>query len=161
MAGRLIAPAHHAIGHDGAAILHHHAGDDGMQRALIGRDAIRVAFLQAETKTAILQHDAGFFRKDAGTETFKQRIDEGARIAVLIHHAKIDRVLVLVQIAFTRRRQFRQRRIIADQARQALQVIRIQQLFDRHIHLRGIGEESITVPIGHARGFDVPMQARG
>jgi hypothetical protein len=65
MACWLIAPAHHAIGHDGAAILHHHAGDDGMQRALIGRDAIRVAFLQAEAETAILQHDTGFFRKDA------------------------------------------------------------------------------------------------
>ena len=160
MAGWLIAPAHHAIGHDGATILHHHAGDDGMQRAFIGRDAIRVAFLQAETKTAILQHDTGFFRKDAGTKTLEQRIDEGARIAILIHHAKIDRVLVLIQIALTRCRQFRQRSVIADQARQALQVIRIQQLFDWHIHLRGIGQEGIAVPIGHARGFDVPMQAR-
>ena len=55
------------------------------------RDAVGMAGLNAETAAAILQQDAGLVGDDRRAEGMRDRIDEGADVAVLVHDGDVDR----------------------------------------------------------------------
>ena len=91
LSDRLILSAHHAVRHQGAAGLGHQRRDDGVQRALARRDAIRMAGLDTETAGAILQENASLVRHDRRAEGMCDRVDEGTDVAVLVHHGDVYR----------------------------------------------------------------------
>ena len=61
---------------------------------LPGCDAVRVAWLDDESLAAVVQDDAAFRGGQPGAEQVEQGVDEADRVAVLIDHRQIDRVVV-------------------------------------------------------------------
>ena len=76
MARRLKLSAHHAERHHGAPVAAEHARNDGVQRALAGRDGVGVASLHAKARAAVLQEHAGFGCINAAAEGREEGVDE-------------------------------------------------------------------------------------
>ena len=66
--------------------------DDGVVRPLVRRDDVGVAALQAKVGAAVLQRKAAATGHDRGAKAHIVGVDEAARVAVAVHHTKIDRV---------------------------------------------------------------------
>ena len=131
VAHRLVVRAHHAERHVAAAVAHRQRRDDGVHRALAGRDRVRMIRLDHEARAAIVQHDAGLLGADAGAECAVERVDERHRGAVAVDHREIDRVAA-------GRRRLRQRHALVgiEQAAELLREALVEQARDRLAHDR-------------------------
>ena len=160
VAHRLEMPAHHPERHHRLAVLHHHARNDRVHRPLARRDAVRMAALDPEAEAAVLQHHARLLRQDGRAEPLEQRVDEAARVAVLVDDAEVDRVAMRRQHRLAGGRQRRSSPCRRRSACAARQILRAQQLLHRHIDLRRVGNERVAVAIGEARSLDMAMIAQ-
>ena len=132
-----------------------------MHRPLVRRDAVRVAFLQAEAVAAVLQHHARAFGQDAAAEALEQRVDERAGVALAVHHAEVHRVAVARVVGGAGRRQGGHGARVVDEAAQLGEVGGVGQARNRYVRLRGVGEEGVAVAVGQPRRFHVAVQPLG
>ena len=66
-------------------------GDDRVERALTGRDAVRVAGLEREARPAVLQRDARPGRRRRRCRSLVEALDQRARAALAVDAAEVDR----------------------------------------------------------------------
>ena len=155
MAASLEVPAHHAEGHHGVFALPHHAGDDRVHRPLAAGDAVGVVRVDDEARAPVLQHHAGR-RAEARAEGCEQRVDEGDRVALAIHHGEVDGIAV-GRVAGRQLRRHGARGV--DVAAHGVGVAGREQPLHRHVHRVGVGDQGRTVAIAEARGFRLQVQA--
>ena len=155
LADRLILPAHHAERHDRAAVLGGKARDDRVQRPLARRDAIGMAGLDAEAAGAVLQQDACLVGDDRRTEGMRDRVDEGADVAVLVDHGDVD------GRGIHRRRDVRQieQPVHPDVPDVLVGEFPGENAGDVDMDLLGIADVLLAHHVGDARGLGLEMEA--
>ena len=158
MADRLILAAHDAERHDGAPVLGHETGNQRVQRPLARRDRVRMAWLDAKARPAVVEQHAASRRHHGRTKRVSDRIDQRAGIAITIDHAEVDRVRV-----HRRTGHLEISGAIEPDARRRLgrKVVR-QQLLDIDVDQTRIAERALAHQIGVARrlGFEMePLDA--
>ena len=148
---RLDVAAHHAVGHQQPAVLEHHRRNQRVERPLAGLEAVRVAWLEREAGAAIVQHDAGVAGDDAGAERVEDAVDERHGVAVLVDDREIGRVAAHLDVAVGRRID----RLVGIDQRAALRrVVLRQQLLDRHLGERRIGDVAVAIRERNLRRLD-------
>ena len=91
---RLVPSAHDPEG-DPRAVLLHEPRDDRVERPLARRQRVRVVRLEREQRAAVLQHEAGAVRDDAGAEPGVVALDQRHHVAVAIDRRQVDGVVPL------------------------------------------------------------------
>ena len=117
-----------------------------------------IGIVDDESGAAILQAESAVSGDDAATEALVVGVDEGAGVAFAVGGGEIDRVGLTRQE--TRRGQL-DRRVLADQRSPPGRVRLAQHLVDRHIDLRGVGDQRAGVGKGEAQRLNDQMQRFG
>ena len=91
---RLHGPAHVAEGHERQAILHHEAGDDGVERTLARRHNIRAARVERERRAAILEHEAVRSDRRPAAVLAIHAVNQRHHVPPAIRRRQIDRPAV-------------------------------------------------------------------
>src|SRR5690606_40509553 len=92
---RLHRAAHHAIAQPGLAARRHERRDDGVERTLARREAVRVAWLEHELLAAVLQDEAQPRRRHAAAHAAIVGLDQRHHHAVGIGGGEIDGVALV------------------------------------------------------------------
>ena len=87
---RLHVAAHHAVREPRLSLPGDERGNDGVERPLVRRQPVGMAFGQHESGAPVLEHDAGARDDDARSEIAVDRVDEGHHVAVGVGHGQVD-----------------------------------------------------------------------
>ena len=134
----------------GAPSAEQHAGDDGVERPLAGRQRIPVSRLEAETGAAVLEHDAGVAAADARAEAGCEALDERDEVAFAVGRAEVDGV------ARPARRR-RLERALADERRAPARVRLVEERRDRDVGVLRVGDVLVAVGEGELHRLDAPV----
>src|SRR5271165_509543 len=95
--------------HGGPAVSCRHSGHDGVRRARVRRDALRMTAFEPEAQPPILHEDPRAFRYYAAAEVLIDRVDETAGVSVAVDDRDRDRIAMRRERALSRRRQMAKR----------------------------------------------------
>ncbi len=160
MALRLHRAPHHAEAHPRLAVLGDEARDDGLERTLARRIAVRVILLQHEHLATVLQDESQARRRHAAAHAAVVGLDQRDHHAVGISDGHVDRVTFL-QLLRRTRLHFTQRLVHRDQLAALSGVAFGNQPVDRGRVERRIGVEARAVGEGQLLGFHEQVHVFG
>ena len=157
MALRLHVAAHHAEAHLRLAVFREERRDDGVERPLARRHAVRAGRIEREAVAAVLHRDAPFRHDDARAEAHVVALDEAHHHPALVGGAEIDRA-ALGRMAL--REALRLVRI--DQLRPRGEVALVEHLVGRQAHAAAlVGDVLVGVGEAQLHGLDHQVLALG
>jgi hypothetical protein len=124
--------------------------------SIAGLEAVGMGGIEREIGAAVLQHDAGASRHQAGAERAVEALDQRGRIALAIDGSDINGVAG--EAAMGRHLVPAQRAGGIDQPAGLPRIVLRDQPFDRHVGKGQIGEHGVAVAIGDLLRLHHQMQ---
>mmetsp|Transcript_5504 Transcript_5504/g.15779 ORF Transcript_5504/g.15779 Transcript_5504/m.15779 type:complete len:290 (+) Transcript_5504:508-1377(+) len=132
------------------------SGDDGVEGALVGRQAVGVIRVQNEVGPPILQREAASFADDTGSEAHVVGVDEAAAVAIPVHGAEVHGVVTPhreLLAGLHQRRSLHRDHLVRVAAGSPLgSMLLAEQRVQRHVHHVRVGPVLQHVSEGQAHG---------